>query len=221
MKYYKLLNQDLTSYKGQKWEVGVPVTISKPGNKMCSDEVLHCYNHPLLSTFLNIIHANIQNPRLFVISVDNICNSDGLKFASKSQTLLEEIPFINISIEKRVEIAIRVVKTVYREDKWNSWADKWLSGEDRSKSSASRDADYAVAYAVAYASAAAAASDAAAYASDAAYAAYAAYYAAVAAAADYAAATYATYAAFHAAVYKNDNTFNKTLIEIAERVCKE
>lgn len=136
MKYYKLLNQDLTSYNHTEWEIGVPVTVTVEGNKMCSNQVLHCYNHPLLAVILNPIHGNISNPKLFEISVDKIVNNDGLKFASKSQTLLKKISLPFLSTEQKVEFAIKVVKTVYSDEKWNEWADQWLSGSDRSIASA-------------------------------------------------------------------------------------
>lgn len=136
MKYYKLLNQDLTSYNHTEWEIGVPVTVTVEGNKMCSNQVLHCYNHPLLAVILNPIHANLSNPKLFEISVDKIVNNDGLKFASKSQTLLKKISLPFLSTVQKVEFAIKVAKTVYSDEKWNEWADKWLSGSDRSIASA-------------------------------------------------------------------------------------
>jgi hypothetical protein len=178
---------------------------------MCTDQVLHCYNHPLLAVILNSVHANIKNPLLFEISVDKIVASDGLKFASKSQTLIKEIPLPEISLEQKIEFGIRVAKTIYTEKKWNEWADKWLDGSDRSKESAA----YAVA---AYAAAAYAAADAA-------YAAYTtAYttaYAAHAAHAAHAAATGAAYAvAAHAAHAAAKNEFNQKMIDIIESIVK-
>jgi hypothetical protein len=77
-KYYKLLSQEMTSHNDTKWELNVPITIHEPGNAMCTDQVLHCYNHPLLAAFLNPIHTNIKEPRIFEIEVDEIVNSDGL-----------------------------------------------------------------------------------------------------------------------------------------------
>ena len=99
MKYYKLLSQEMTSHNNTKWEVGVPITISKEGNQMCTDQVLHCYNHLMLAVIFNPIHGNIKNPLLFEIEVDKIVNTDGLKFASKSQTLIKEISLPEINIE--------------------------------------------------------------------------------------------------------------------------
>lgn len=131
-KYYKLLSQNLTSYNNTEWHIGVPVTVSKEGNKMCTNQVLHCYNHPLLAVILNPVHANIANPRLFEISVDEIVANDGLKYASKSQTLIKELELPKISVEQKIEFGIRVVKLFCTNEKWNLWADKWLDGSDRS-----------------------------------------------------------------------------------------
>jgi hypothetical protein len=204
MKYYKLLSQDLTSHQGTKWEIGVPITITKAGNEMCSDQVLHCYNHPMLAVIFNPIHANIRKPKLFEIQVDGICNNDGLKFASKSQTLLREISVPEISLEQKIEFAIKVVKLVYKDEKWNLWADKWLDGSDRTVHAAlAALAAHAAAALAALASAVAyAARDAASAARDAASAvAYAAYYAA------------------DAATSKNE--FNQKMIEIIESIFDE
>lgn len=207
MNYYKLLTQEMTSHNNTKWEVGVPIKISKEGNEMCSGSVLHCYNHPMLAVILNPIHANIKNPRLFEISVDRIVNSDGLKFASKSQTLLREISLPEISTEQKVEFGIRVVKTIFNEIEWNLWADKWLSGEDRSVETASTagTAVYCSSTAAYFASASAA------------YYASADYYASVAYYASGATAT----AVNNASTYIVDKEeFNKKMIDIIEKIVK-
>jgi hypothetical protein len=201
-KYYKLLSKEMTSYKDTKWEIGVPISILKEGNTMCSDEVLHCYNHPLLAVFLNSIHADIKEPKLFEIKVDEIVNNDGLKFASKSQTLINEIPLPEISSEQRIEIGIKIAKTVYKDEKWNEWTDKWLSGENRSITAAD-----AAAVATAVARSYAVYADAVA---------FAAANAAANARSD-AAANVAMYAYAYANVDRNE--FNKRLIDIVESVC--
>ena len=199
MKYYKILTQEMTSHKNTEWKLNVPITIEKEGVEMCTDQVLHCYNHPLLAVVFNPMHANIKNPKLFEINVDKIVNTDGLKFASKSQTLVKEISLPEISLEQRIEFAIKVAKTVYKEEKWNLWADRWLSGEDRSKESA-----HIAAIAAANAAANSAA-NAAAYANTA-----------------YANAANANAAASAAsAAYNFDkNEFNRKIIDIIESIVK-
>jgi hypothetical protein len=222
-KYYKLLSKEMTSHNDTKWELNVPISIEKPGKEMCTDQVLHCYNHPLLAVFLKPIHTNIKEPCLFEIVVDEIVNSDGLKFASKSQTLINEIPLPEISTEQRIAISIKIAKTVYKDEKWNEWADKWLSGEDRSSAAALAAARAAIAAArVAIAAARAAIAGARAADDSASLAVDAAYYAAGAAvdAVD-AAGAHAAHAVAYAAAYAagaDKNEFNKQLIEIVEEI---
>jgi hypothetical protein len=211
MKFYKLLTQDMTSHKDTKWELNIPITITKEGIEMCSDQVLHCYNHPLLAVLLNPSHANIINPRLFEIEVDAIVNTDGLKYASKSQTLIKELTIPEITTEQRIEFAIRVVKLVYKDTKWNTWADNWLDKSDRTKKSAR--AAYAANAAASAAAWAASASDAAAD--------YDAAYADVADAAAYAAAYAAARVAVNDAAARAEvvyHEFNKQMIEIIESI---
>ncbi len=195
MKYYKLLTQDLKSHNNTQWQIGVPITIQKEGNEMCTDQVLHCYNHPLLAVLFNPIHADIQNPKLFEIEVDSIVNTDGLKFASKSQTLIGEISLPQINTEQRIQLTIKVAKLVCKDCIWNAWADSWLDGSDRSQESATA--------ATAAADAARAAADAAA---DAAWA---------------AAPAYAAWAAADAADAAGDavkTEFNQKMIDIIEEI---
>ena len=146
---YKLLTQDLKSYNNTQWHLGETKRVPDTSNyTMCSKEVLHCYAHPLLAAFYNPIHANIQNPRLFKIEIDRVVATDGKKQASLEQTLLIELPLPTISTEQRVHIAILCAKTVYTDKAWNAWADSWLSGKDRTTTSA-----YAAANAAGYAAA--------------------------------------------------------------------
>jgi hypothetical protein len=178
---YKLLSQNNTSYNNTKWELNKPQTkpnISNP--RMCSNDVLHCYAHPLLAAFFNSIHANIKTPKLFEIKIDKVIAKDSTKQASLSQTLLRQIPLPIITHEQRTEIAIRCAYTSTNNINWKIWADNWLNGRDRSRASA----DAATASSAAYAHAAYAASAAASSAAPAssAYADYTYAYAATAAA---------------------------------------
>jgi hypothetical protein len=229
MKFYKLLTQDMTSHNKTKWELNKTIIVTKEGNQMCTDQVLHCYNHPLLAILFNPLHAKINNPRLFEINVDEIVNTDGLKYASKSQTLIKELTIPEITTEQRIEFAIRVAKLVCKDTKWNIWADNWLDKSDRTKesayaagSAAAADAAYA-AYTYAAVAAKAARAKAARACADAAYAASDAAHAAFYAASD-AAAYAASAAAYNAAAYHAADAtyyeFNKQMIEIIESIIR-
>jgi len=133
----KLTDQDMKTHKGFQWELGVPSPVLPPGGKLCSGSFYHYYSHPYLAVLLNPVHANFENPRLFLIKAEGEIVSDkGLKFGCKSMALLEEIPLPKITVTQKIAFAILCAKQVCKDEAWNAWADKWLSGEDRSEDAA-------------------------------------------------------------------------------------
>ncbi len=184
---YKLVSQEWTTHNGMKWAIGKTNKATGEGTEMCTNQVLHCYASPEQAVLFNPIHANIYNPILLEIECSEIVANDGLKYACKEQTPKKEICLPVFSLNQKIAFAIKMALLVYKAAPFVKWAEKWLSGKNRT-------ADDADAAARAAARAAAYAADAAADAAT--YAAYAAY-----AAAD--AATYAAYAA-RAATYAAD-----------------
>lgn len=129
---YKLLTQEMTSHGGMKWEIGKLEKAKKEGTEMCTPQVLHFYSHPLLAVFANPIHASITNPRLFEIEVEACVNKDNLKCASKTQRLVKELELPQLNDLQRQFVAINCAKLLPNPPSvWAEWADKWLSGEDR------------------------------------------------------------------------------------------
>ncbi len=231
MKGYKLTNKEgKTHHSSCQWGENVKHEIAKPGNKMCTDQVFHYYDDPLLAVFANPIHGRYDQAtmRLWECEVGEKVNGDSLKSATKKLTTLHEIPVPAISTYQRVKIAILSVKEVHHgQSAWNKWADSWLSGADRTYVAAFVAAHAAtfVAADVAYAAfvaahAAHAAADVAAYAAahaadvaaDVAYATFVAAHAAHAAADVAADAAHAAHAAADAAI---------DIISIIHSVCDE
>jgi hypothetical protein len=130
---------------------------------------------------MNPIHANFKNPRLWEAEGEVGLRDGQLKCGCKALTTVREIPLPAVTTEMRVRFAIMCAQEVCACPSWNAWADKWLSGEDRSEAAAGAAA--AAAYAARAARAARAAEAAAAAAARSAYAAQAAAEAARAAAA--------------------------------------
>ncbi len=192
----KLTDQNMKTHNGFQWELGKKEIIKKKGGNLCSDSYFHCYEHPLLSVLLNPMHADIKNPRLFLIEVGGKSKDDnGLKCGFKEMTLIEEIRLPEITINQRIAFGILCALQVYKEESFVKWANDWLHNVDRSKVSAS----------AAYASASASAS--------AAYAAYAAY-----AASAYASAANAAYAAYASAYAERaGNVIKIDLIALAKK----
>ncbi len=156
MKKYKLTTQDLKTHNGFQWEIGKEQTTSGQG-ELCSSGWLHYYHHPLLAVLLNSIHANIKNPKLFEVKALGVHKNDkGLKGGCTKLTLVKEIELPIITLNQKTVFGILCAKEVYKEEKWNLWADNWLSGKDRTADAAytaydaaANDAAYTAAYAAA------------------------------------------------------------------------
>jgi hypothetical protein len=196
---YKLTTQDNKTRKETLWGEGVAHVAPGEG-PLCTKGWLHAYTSPLLAVLMNPAHADINNPKLWEAEGD-VGMSSGTKVGCTRLKTLREIPLPEISPATKVRFAILCGKAVYKDKTWNEWADRWLSGVDRTVNAADAAAN-AAANAAAHAAYAAHAADVAASyaASYAAYAANAAAHAADAAAhAADAAAAAASYAAHDAA----------------------
>ena len=172
---FKLTTQEGKTHNETQW--GENVTHEATGDieqDLCSNAWIHAYTHPLLAILMNPAHAMIKNPILWEGNGEGEAKFEPLKCGFRKFTTLRQIPLPEVTNVQKVAFGILCAKEINTDSSWNQWADKWLSGEDRTKSSA-----YYAAYAAASAASAAyAASNAAKYADAAAYAAYAAYNAA-------------------------------------------
>jgi len=142
MRLFKLTDENGQTYGGCQWGVGVTHTASGDG-PLCSDAWIHAYTDPLLAALLNPIHAGFRSPRLW--EAEGVVGADdcGLKVGCAKLTTLREIQVPEMSTAQRVAFAIHCAKGVYSDAAWNRWADRWLSGEDRTAESAVHAADAA------------------------------------------------------------------------------
>ena len=147
MKVYKLTNQNMQTANNTQWGEGVTHTATGP-LEMCENG-FHAYPDPLMAVFMNPVHANIKNPKLF----DSIGSGDkingGTKLCFEKFTTVKEIPVPQLSTEQRVEIAIRLVLATQTNlsESYKAWAENWLNGTDRTNESAAEYAARAAEYA--------------------------------------------------------------------------
>ncbi|HRT22354.1 MAG TPA: hypothetical protein P5318_19765 [Candidatus Hydrogenedentes bacterium] len=130
-KLYKLTDGDGKTLNGTQWGPGVSHSGTGEGG-LCGPGWIHAYEHPLIAVLLNPTHANFQNPRLWEAEGEVGLRDGQLKCGCKTLTTVREIPLPSITTEMRVRFAILCAKEVCADLSWNAWADKWLSGEDRS-----------------------------------------------------------------------------------------
>jgi hypothetical protein len=85
---------------------------------------------------MNPIHARVKTPRLWEAEGEVGLRDGQFKCGCKTLTTIGEIPLPKITTEMRVRFAILCATEVCADLPWNAWADRWLSGEDRSAEAA-------------------------------------------------------------------------------------
>ena len=152
MQVYKLTDQNLQTHNGYQWQINDWHETDGAG-ELCSAGWLHFYYSKELALFLNPMHADIANPKLFVAEAAGQFKDDyGLKGGCTRLRIVEELPVVMPTNEQCVKFSIYCAKAVITDIAWNKWADAWLDGSDRSARSAE-----AAAWAAAWAAAGAAA----------------------------------------------------------------
>jgi hypothetical protein len=85
-----------------------------------------------LAAHLNDAHGGFPSPKAWVFEPEGEMVLGRTKSGSKAGTTVEEVALPNVTVEQRVEVAVRCTLKVYFEESWVAWAERWLSGADRS-----------------------------------------------------------------------------------------
>ena len=139
----KLTDKNGRTHGKTQWGPNVTHEVAKWTGELCSAGVIHYYEGATeqealaLALMMNPIHGAFVAPRAWESVVKGRTCTDGTKSGGERVTTLREIVVPDVSVEQFVEAAIRVVLRVYDEPSFVSWAEKWLSGEDRSDAAAS------------------------------------------------------------------------------------
>ena len=136
MKYYKLTNENCQTEGSTTWGEGITHKATGKGKALCSNDVIHVYDHPLKAAIFNCIHARFTNPVLWECKIKKVVANDQLKIGVKQCTTIKQIPLPKITTVQRVHFAILCALQVYKEESFVKWANSWLSGEDRTGTAA-------------------------------------------------------------------------------------
>jgi hypothetical protein len=90
---------------------------------------------------LNPIHAAFKDPILWEAEGEVVLNDRGLKVGCETLTTVRRLPLPEVTTTQRVAFGILCAKEVCKNAAWNSWADAWLDGRDRSYTAVNRAAD--------------------------------------------------------------------------------
>ena len=136
---YKLTDEDGWTRKSHEnalqWGEGVTHAATGSGDALCSDGVIHAYTDPLLAVLMNPIHVNFTTPLLWEAE-GAVVASDGTKVGVKALTTLRRMELPQVTTAQRVRFAILCAMEVCTDPAWRSWAEGWLSGEDRTAAAA-------------------------------------------------------------------------------------
>jgi len=135
--YYKLTDQDGCTRKGQTneclWGENVTHAATGDGTALCSSDLIHVYEHPLIAAFMNPVHADFKNPLLWECEISGESSKEGqLKSGFKVVTTIRRIDLPVISLEQRIRISIYCALRQYSDPAFVKWANGWLDGTDRS-----------------------------------------------------------------------------------------
>lgn len=133
---YKLTDHAKQTLLKYQWRLGYWHKTGGNG-ELCGPGWLHVYTDPLVGIMLNPVHANIADPRVFIgRGRGKMLDDHGLKRGYSKVFLDREMDAPKVTSSQRVEFGILSVLEVCRESAFIGWAEKWLSGDDRSMEAA-------------------------------------------------------------------------------------
>ena len=110
-KLYKLTDEQGRTRAGEDneltWAVGVEHKTAGTGTQLCTADVIHAYEHPLIAVLMNPVHAmlNPATMRLFVAEGEVVAR-DAFNCGVHSLKITEEISIPTLPLEFMVLLAI-------------------------------------------------------------------------------------------------------------------
>ena len=147
MKAYKLTDEKGQTKNKTQWGINVTHSASGKGKELCTNGWIHFYVNPLIAVLMNPAHAGFVNPILWECETSGEELHEALKSGCKTLTTIKEIDLPVIAINSKIAFGILCAKKVCSDLEWNTWADNWLAGKDRTAAAAYAAAAYAAAYA--------------------------------------------------------------------------
>ncbi len=125
----------LTDFRGKTrnnthWEIGTTHHAQKEGTQLCTSQVIHVYEHPVIGFFMNPVHAEFERPRLWE-GEGIIVSRDPLKAGVKLLTIKKELPTPKLTNIQRIAFGILCFLEVEKSEKFREWANDWLQGIGR------------------------------------------------------------------------------------------
>ena len=134
MKLYKLTGKGGCTKNNTHWDIGVTHEVTGVP-ELCTRTVLHAYTSPLLAAFMWPAHLH-GNPEQFFVCEGEVVISDGTKVGCQKLTVIDTFELPELTDCQRVAFGILSALQVYKDNTYQSWAGNWLTGKDRSVTTA-------------------------------------------------------------------------------------
>ena len=134
--YIKLCHSDLTTRDGYQLRIGgTHRATGERGQGLCSDEYIHSYpSGPVAALMAPLNGVDWYDTAVEITG--KISEIDGTKLGHRQIRVLRQVPRPTLTTEQRVAIAIVCASRMGQSNGWTAWTRDWLSGRNRSKSSA-------------------------------------------------------------------------------------
>ena len=131
---YKYMNARDRTQGGMRWGKGVTNRAIGDRFKLCADGVIHYYRSKYVAALMDPIQGQYTCSEYImrICKVEGEEITDGIKYGARVVTTGRKVKPVEYTLEQRVEIAIRVSLLLDQPESYREWAQRWLSGEDRS-----------------------------------------------------------------------------------------
>lgn len=138
MKLYKWVYKDMTTGHGEElthWKVG-RVNVAEGEGGLCTNGVLHAYRSKEEAEIYGYIHTRRVDSILIEVEANDIVEDDGVKVGTRVQIMTSIVGDRMFSLEYLVLIGIKMSLLNPVHEEYKIWAEKWISGVDRTAESA-------------------------------------------------------------------------------------
>lgn len=134
-KLYKITDEVNTTYNDTQWGPGIEHCTSGRG-PLCSEAWLHAYTDKYIAILVHPFHTSFVRPRLWE-ATGKVGAKDTFKVGCSRLKTVRRIPLPKPPLDVYRRFVILFAKATASDNKaWLRWANKWLSGKDRSKKAA-------------------------------------------------------------------------------------
>ena len=134
--YFKLTDENGRTRNEVQWGPGVSHRAEGEESRLCSAGCIHFYRDPLIAILMNPAHADFARPRMWECEVQGEIIHEPLKSGARQVKTVREIPVMEVTMEQAVRFGVLCALVVGCSAAFREWAAKWLSGEDRTSTSA-------------------------------------------------------------------------------------